>query len=110
VADTGVGWSKENQDKLFVEGMQFDPNLLQAGGGSGLGLYIAKGIVDLHQGLLEATSEGEGKGATFRLELPLLRSDDVLADAEEEVSLPNRKSNMFPSNRLRERQLFKIYL
>jgi CheY-like chemotaxis protein len=42
------------------------------------GLWISKGIVNLHHGLLSATSDGEDKGSTFRLELPLLRSNDVL--------------------------------
>jgi signal transduction histidine kinase len=42
VSDTGHGISKENQSKIFKEIVQFHPEILQAGGGSGLGLWIVK--------------------------------------------------------------------
>lgn len=43
VRDSGPGLSAENLKHLFREGVQFEPNRLQAGGGSGLGLWISKG-------------------------------------------------------------------
>ena len=43
--DTGAGISPENQRRLFKEVVQFQPEILQAGGGSGLGLWITKGII-----------------------------------------------------------------
>ena len=43
VVDSGAGMSKENQKKLFGQYVQFNANSLQKGGGSGLGLWIAKG-------------------------------------------------------------------
>mmetsp|Transcript_14066 Transcript_14066/g.23393 ORF Transcript_14066/g.23393 Transcript_14066/m.23393 type:complete len:354 (+) Transcript_14066:1405-2466(+) len=46
VKDSGAGMSPEQVAKLFGEGIQFNVNELQAGQGSGLGLYIAKGIAD----------------------------------------------------------------
>ena len=71
--DQGAGLSKENLKLLFGEGVQFHANKLQAGGGSGLGLFITKGIVTLHDGAkIMAESEGEGKGCTFVVELPLV--------------------------------------
>lgn len=73
VKDSGAGMRLEDQKNLFKEGMQFQANKLQAGGGSGLGLWISKGVVNLHKGSLTAMSEGEGKGSTFRLELPAYR-------------------------------------
>ena len=77
VKDDGAGISSGNLSRLFQEGVQFNANELQKGGGSGFGLYIAKGIVDLHtNSRMWAESEGEGKGATFFLQLPL--SDVVL--------------------------------
>ncbi len=72
VTDTGAGMSAEHLSRLFQEGVQFNANKLQAGQGSGLGLWISKGIVELHRGKLSATSKGEGCGATFTLELPVL--------------------------------------
>ena len=65
VTDSGAGLSKQNLLQLFQEGVQFNASKLQAGGGSGLGLWISKGIVDLHYGLLSATSQGIGFGCTF---------------------------------------------
>ena len=44
VVDSGAGISKENQQKLFGRYVQFNPNKLQGGGGSGLGLWISKGM------------------------------------------------------------------
>jgi CheY-like chemotaxis protein len=71
--DKGAGLSKANLQLLFGEGVQFNANKLQAGGGSGLGLFITKGIVLLHKDAnIWAESEGEGKGCTFFVELPLL--------------------------------------
>lgn len=70
VQDNGHGISHENLVHLFKEGMQFHANQLQGGGGSGLGLWISKGIVEMHGGTLSAFSDGEGKGSTFTLTLP----------------------------------------
>lgn len=71
VKDEGAGMSKEQLSKLFGQGVQFNVNDLQAGNGSGLGLYIAKGIVEQHGGSLTCDSEGLGKGTTFTMTLPL---------------------------------------
>ena len=70
VTDSGAGMSSEQIQQLFREGVQFTPNDLQAGQGSGLGLWIAKGIVDSHGGHLNAFSEGENRGTTFTFILP----------------------------------------
>ena len=75
VTDSGAGLSKDNLKHLFKEGLQFHANQLQAGQGSGLGLYISKGVVDLHGGRLHAESEGEGCGCSFIMELPLFHSN-----------------------------------
>ena len=73
VTDTGAGISPENQKRLFNDIVQFNPEILQAGGGSGLGLWITKGIVDLHGGKISVYSEGEGKGSKFTVEVPMDR-------------------------------------
>jgi signal transduction histidine kinase len=71
VKDRGAGISPKDQKNLFQEGIQFRANQLQAGGGSGLGLWITKGIVELHNGTISAFSEGEGFGTTFTVTLPV---------------------------------------
>jgi CheY-like chemotaxis protein len=76
VTDTGAGLSEDQLGQLFVDGVQFNVNLLQAGQGSGLGLYIAMGIVEQHQGTLMAASEGLGHGTTFTVTLPMYHVPD----------------------------------
>ena len=48
VKDSGAGISPENIEKLFGRYVQFNAGALQNGGGSGLGLWISKGIIDMH--------------------------------------------------------------
>ena len=75
VIDSGPGLTAEQQRSLFLEGVQFNPNELQAGQGSGLGLWIAREIVSLHQGDITVRSQGLGMGATFVLSLPVYLRD-----------------------------------
>jgi len=69
IADTGIGFS-ENQHifEAFTRGRQAQ-EAYQAG--SGLGLFIADDIIRSHDGTLEGKSEGEGRGASFFIELPI---------------------------------------
>ena len=106
VTDTGAGMNQEQVSQLFQDGVQFNVNELQAGGGSGLGLYIAKGIVMQHKGALTATSEGLGHGTTFELELPLwelindegdIESNLYNREATERTGAPSVASS-FPNN------------
>lgn len=71
VKDNGTGMTDQELQELFGEGVQFNPNNLQSGQGSGLGLFISKGIVEQHGGWIHAISEGLGYGSTFIMELPL---------------------------------------
>jgi hypothetical protein len=81
VTDSGAGISQANQTRLFKEFVQFNPDVLQRGGGSGLGLYICKSIMDLHGGSIGVASEGEGLGSTFTVVLPMGRNDlDAIGD------------------------------
>ena len=75
VTDSGPGISEANQQKLFRGVIQFDPEKNQGGGGSGFGLFISKGIVDLHKGTIAVYSEGEGHGCSFILSMPMVRAD-----------------------------------
>ena len=75
--DTGVGMTEDQLSRLFQRGVQFNANELQAGKGSGLGLYIAKGICERHGGSLVPASEGLGKGTTFTLTIPLHHIPDA---------------------------------
>jgi len=78
VMDTGAGMTANQLKNLFKEGVQFDVNELQAGQGSGLGLYISKGIIQQHGGTLTAHSEGKDRGTTFVLTIPLYDIPDTV--------------------------------
>ena len=67
--DEGPGISIEDQGKLFKNFVQIRPGKLQKGGGSGLGLTIAKQIVELHGGRIGVTSV-EGQGSQFYFAIP----------------------------------------
>lgn len=68
VADTGPGMSGEVQRRVFEKFYQGDPS--RASQGNGLGLALAKRVVDLHRGEIVVSSK-EGKGTTFTVYLPL---------------------------------------
>jgi CheY-like chemotaxis protein len=73
VIDSGAGMTPAQVEKIFNEIVQFDVNKLQGGGGSGIGLWISKKIVDVHGGSVRVGSEGRNRGCTFELQLPLVR-------------------------------------
>lgn len=85
VVDQGIGMSPEQVATVFDDGTQFNANKLQAGGGSGLGLHIARGIVLEHGGSLTCSSKGLGRGTMFTLELPLYVGEDDSTDNDEEA-------------------------
>jgi two-component system, sensor histidine kinase len=87
VTDTGAGISEENQARLFNEIVQFNPEKLQAGGGSGLGLWITQEILNLHGGSISVSSEGEGKGSSFTVEMPMIRQHQTALPSPELLEL-----------------------
>lgn len=74
VTDTGKGISPEFLPYLFEYFRQEDSSTTRKFGGLGLGLAIARQIVELHGGTISAESAGEGQGATFTVRLPMMRS------------------------------------
>ena len=70
IRDTGIGISPDALPFVFEPLFQADTSLDRARGGLGLGLTLARGIVELHRGRIVAESEGAGKGTTVRVTLP----------------------------------------
>jgi len=71
VTDTGVGIASAFLPYVFDKFRQADGSFTRQHGGLGLGLAIARHLVELHGGSIEARSEGEGYGASFVVRLPL---------------------------------------
>jgi PAS domain S-box-containing protein len=72
VSDNGIGLSAEAIPNVFNMFSQIDDALERSQGGLGIGLALAQGLVELHGGAVEATSEGPGHGSTFTVRLPPL--------------------------------------
>jgi len=72
IKDTGIGISKENLktmfNRVFERGEEAKKTFVT---GRGIGLYLANQIVKYHNGAIVVDSEGEGKGSTFNIELPI---------------------------------------
>jgi PAS domain S-box-containing protein len=71
VSDTGIGIPASYLPQVFDRFSQKDSSTTRDFGGLGLGLAICKQLVEMHGGSIKAASRGEGKGATFSVELPL---------------------------------------
>jgi len=72
VSDTGAGIASGFLPYIFERFRQADSRFSREHGGLGLGLAIAKQLVEMHGGTIAAESEGEGRGATFRVRLPIM--------------------------------------
>lgn len=72
VADSGIGIKSEDLPKLFQIFTQLDPALTKQFEGTGLGLALTKQLVELHGGSIWATSDGQDRGSTFTVRLPLV--------------------------------------
>jgi len=72
VQDSGMGISAQDIDKLFQKFTRAEAVTRVHTGGSGLGLFIAKKIVEAHGGRIWIESEGEGKGSLFTYTLPIM--------------------------------------
>jgi signal transduction histidine kinase len=75
VSDTGKGIEFEFLPHVFDYFRQGDSTITREFGGLGLGLAIVRHLVELHGGTVHAASPGEGKGATFVVQLPILQTD-----------------------------------
>jgi PAS domain S-box-containing protein len=97
IADNGVGIPPHMLQQIFEMFQQVDQTLDRAHGGLGLGLTLVKRLVELHGGVVEAHSAGEGQGSEFVVRLPLF-------DASRQVAPPThalgKRSNGLPRHRV----------
>lgn len=77
VADDGDGIAEEHLPRIFERFYRADAARDRGHGGAGLGLAIAKALVEAHSGTIDVTSAGPGRGATFTVELPVASGVDA---------------------------------
>ena len=70
ISDTGRGLEKNEITRLFESFSRGTAGKKLSVNGTGLGLYVAKKFVEMHQGRIWVESAGQGKGSTFYIELP----------------------------------------
>lgn len=95
VSDTGIGIRTDFIPHIFERFRQADSTTTRSYGGLGLGLAIARQLVELHGGTVSADSAGVGKGATFTVKL-LLISDSL--NQSNPSQMPTIESNLTPTN------------
>jgi len=95
VTDSGAGLSEDQLAQICNEGVQFNANQLQAGQGSGLGLFISKGIIEQHGGKMDVASKGLGLGTTFTITLPVFTGAESMSIYE---STEHNSSSMRSTN------------
>ncbi|MDQ6638778.1 MAG: ATP-binding protein [Pseudomonadota bacterium] len=73
VRDSGIGIAAEHIPQIFEMFGQVESARDRSQGGQGIGLALARGLVEMHGGTIEVRSEGAGKGSEFEIRLPLAR-------------------------------------
>ena len=82
VKDTGEGIEADFLPYVFDRFRQADATTSRSFGGLGLGLSIVRSVVEMHGGSVRADSEGEGRGATFTVTLPIMTAEEFVAKTE----------------------------
>ena len=85
VKDSGIGIASDELPHVFDKFYQVDAALERSESGLGLGLTLARRLVELHGGTLEARSEGLGKGSEFIISLPILPAHEQSETSEQAI-------------------------
>jgi PAS domain S-box-containing protein len=75
IRDNGIGIAAEMRDRIFELFVQADHATNRSQGGLGIGLTLVKSLVEMHQGTIEAHSDGLGRGSEFVVHFPLVAQE-----------------------------------
>jgi CheY-like chemotaxis protein/anti-sigma regulatory factor (Ser/Thr protein kinase) len=92
VYDTGIGIKPEDHERIFKEFEQVDSSRSRREQGTGLGLALARRLVELHGGCMSVQSEGDNKGSVFTFVIPLVPACDEYGESNWEIVGPERPS------------------
>ena len=92
VKDNGMGIPADQLDSVFEMFAQVGHHTTWSQGGLGIGLTLVRRLVEMHQGTVEARSEGIGKGSEFVVRLPTLDDASELAGPVAPQSMPTSSS------------------
>jgi signal transduction histidine kinase/CheY-like chemotaxis protein len=99
VRDSGCGIPQTMLTRIFECFQQVDQSLGRAHGGLGIGLNLARRLVELHSGTIVARSDGPGKGSEFVITLPVSSTNEVSSGAPEKKSTGTQRDSS-PSRRI----------
>jgi signal transduction histidine kinase len=88
VRDTGIGIPADSLPAIFDMFSQVDRSIERSTGGLGIGLALVKGLVEMHGGTVTAESDGDGRGSTFTVTMPVLAGDAEPAAAAPPADAP----------------------
>jgi signal transduction histidine kinase/ActR/RegA family two-component response regulator len=86
VTDSGIGITAEALDRIFTMFSQVKSAQDRSEGGLGIGLALAKGLVELHGGQITAHSAGPGRGSEFTVRLPFINDDHRRLDTADDAA------------------------
>jgi signal transduction histidine kinase len=90
VRDNGIGIPSALLDDIFEMFIQADSSLERSSAGLGVGLSLARKLVELHGGSIRAESAGQGRGSTFTVTLPILAASSAAAAEQAPVQVAHR--------------------
>ena len=102
VTDPGLGLTSAPQARLFQPFVQVHDPMALSVGGTGLGLYISRELVEAQGGTLTVTSPGPGKGSTFRFTLPMPTGTEQPGEPPEPMAIQPDRGEDAIVRRLRE--------
>ena len=90
IRDTGIGIAPDALPRVFDMFQQAEPTLERSAGGLGIGLTLARRLVEMHDGRIDIRSRGPGQGTEVEIRLPIRAAQDAAAVADEQPAAAAR--------------------